>query len=114
MTYCANKYCPFSDCDKHLDNAPKIGPVTMAWFDGVCRDYIGWIVDEGHMSLRKRLEIAEPVELFPELKHYKDGVVEFAEYLKDNSCFYDIDNYHSFKAVDIDDLDDLVEEFLKR
>lgn len=118
MTYCANKDCPFGDCDKHLDNAPKTGPVVMAWFDKTCGDYIGWLVDEGYMSLRKKLEeIAEPVELFSELKDYKegykDGVVEFVKYLKDNSCFYDIDNYHSFKAVNIDDLDDLVEEFLR-
>jgi hypothetical protein len=51
-------------------------------------------------------------------KYYKsgfdNGVIKFAEYLKKHSCFYDLDNYHSFKAVDIDDLDDLVEEFLSK
>ena len=41
-----------------------------------------------------------------------NGVRKFSKYLKDNSCFYDIDNYHSFRAIDIEDLDDLVDEFL--
>jgi hypothetical protein len=45
---------------------------------------------------------------------FNNGVVKFANYLKENSCFYDIDNYHSFRAIDIDDLDDLVEEFLSK
>ena len=52
MTYCANKSCPFNNCDKHLDNAPKSGYVTIAWLDGVCRDYIGWIVDEASRETR--------------------------------------------------------------
>ena len=44
ITYCANKDCPFSDCNRHLDNAPRNGMVTMAWLDRTCRDYIGWLV----------------------------------------------------------------------
>ena len=44
---------------------------------------------------------------------YENGIKEFINYLKDNSCFYDIDNYHSFRAIDIDDLNDLVKEFLR-
>lgn len=42
------------------------------------------------------------------------GVIKFANYLKEHSCSYDLDNYHSFDAIDIDDLDDLVEEFLDK
>lgn len=45
---------------------------------------------------------------------FRDGVIKFAKYLKDHSCFYDIDNYHSFSAIDVDDLDDLVVEFLDK
>ena len=45
---------------------------------------------------------------------YENGIKEFINYLKDNSCFYDIDNYHSFRAIDIDDLNDLVKEFLDK
>ena len=45
---------------------------------------------------------------------YEDGAVMFAKYLKHRSCSYDLDNYHSFDAIDIDDLDDLVEEFLRK
>lgn len=45
---------------------------------------------------------------------FKNGVIKFANYLKTNSCSYDLDNYHSFEAIDIEDLDDLVEEFLDK
>lgn len=52
------------------------------------------------------------------IKYYEsgfiNGVIKFAEYLKKHSCFYDLDNYHSFAAIDIDDLDDLVEKFLNK
>ena len=45
---------------------------------------------------------------------YIDGVKEFAAYLKKNSFMCDPDNMHSFQAINVeDDLDDLVEEFLK-
>ena len=45
---------------------------------------------------------------------FKNGVIKFANYLKMHSCAYDLDNYHSFDAIDIEDLDDLVEEFLDK
>lgn len=75
--------------------------------------------DEKDMSLRKKLEaIAQPAELFPELKDYKegyrDGVMEFAAYLKENSFLCDSNDWFSFHAINVeDDLDDLVEEFLR-
>ena len=43
---------------------------------------------------------------------FKNGVFEFVRYLKEHSCSYDLDNYHSFSAIDIEDLDDLADEFL--
>ena len=43
-----------------------------------------------------------------------NGVNKFVKYLKENSCFYDLDNYHSFRAIDIDDLNDLADEFLSK
>ena len=43
-----------------------------------------------------------------------NGVRKFSKYLTDNSCFYDIDNYHSFRAIDIEDLEYLVDEFLSK
>lgn len=43
----------------------------------------------------------------------RDTIKEFVEYLKKHSCFYDLDNYCSFSAVDVDNLDELAEEFLK-
>lgn len=45
---------------------------------------------------------------------FQDGVIKFANYLKEHSCFYDLDNYHNFGAIDIDNLDDLVEKFLEK
>ena len=45
---------------------------------------------------------------------FENGVIKFANYLKNNACSYDLDNYHSFDAIDIEDLDDLVEEFLDK
>lgn len=41
---------------------------------------------------------------------------EFVGYLKEHSCMYDYDttgHYHSFRAVDVDDMDDLLEEFME-
>ena len=35
---------------------------------------------------------------------------EFAERLKKKACAYDLDNYHSFDAVEIEWIDDLLEE----
>lgn len=45
---------------------------------------------------------------------FKDGVVMFAKYLKHHSGSYDLDNYNSFDAIDIDYLDDFVEKFLDK
>lgn len=44
---------------------------------------------------------------------YEDGVVEFANYLKNHSFLCDPDNGFSFNAIDEDDLDDFVEDFLR-
>ena len=44
---------------------------------------------------------------------YKDGVLEFANYLKNHSFLCDPDNGFSFNAIDEDDLDDFVEDFLR-
>lgn len=43
---------------------------------------------------------------------YQNGVRGFVEYLKKNSSEYDLENYHYFEAVDIEDLDDLADGFL--
>ena len=45
ITYCANLFCPFLDCERHGDKAPRNVPVSMAWLDGTCQRYIGWLVD---------------------------------------------------------------------
>lgn len=35
---------------------------------------------------------------------------EFAEILKDHKCSYDLDNYHSFEAVEINVIDEVLKE----
>jgi hypothetical protein len=45
---------------------------------------------------------------------YAAGVKEFANYLKEHSCSYDLDNYHSFEAIDIECLDDLIDDFVRK
>lgn len=45
-------------------------------------------------------------------KTRKQAILDFVEHLKENSCFYDLDNYHSFRAVDMETIDDIVKEVL--
>ena len=44
---------------------------------------------------------------------YKDGVREFANYLKDCAFLCDPGNGYSFDAIDTDDLDDYIEDFFE-
>lgn len=41
-----------------------------------------------------------------------EAIKAFAEKLKEHKCSYDLDNYHSFEAVDVDIIDDIVKEVL--
>ena len=46
-TYCINKECPFKSCEKHLKHCrAKKRKVLVANYDGVCRDYISWLLDK--------------------------------------------------------------------
>lgn len=46
-TYCINGNCPFKSCKKHLKHCrSKKRKVWVANYDGVCRKYISWLVDE--------------------------------------------------------------------
>lgn len=51
ITYCINKQCPFEECERHPGKIAEAamkgrGYVSVANFDGVCRKYIGYLVDE--------------------------------------------------------------------
>lgn len=48
ITYCCNSECPFKDCERHLNKIDQQThrTVSISNFDGVCRRYIGWLVDE--------------------------------------------------------------------
>lgn len=48
ITYCVSSDCPSMDCKiKVTNNKFKPGEiVSMADFSGVCRYYIGWLIDE--------------------------------------------------------------------
>ena len=49
ITFCSYKDCPLTDCERHLINVkqpyPK-GYISISDFSGICRDYIGYLVDE--------------------------------------------------------------------
>ena len=45
-TYCINNNCPFISCNKHLKRCrANKRKICVANFDGVCREYISWLVD---------------------------------------------------------------------
>ena len=45
ITYCFNGNCPFTDCERHITNAPKCEPLSFAWLDETCRVYMAWLVE---------------------------------------------------------------------
>ena len=48
ITYCASADCPSAECKIKVNNN-KFQPgeiISMADFSGVCRFYIGWLVDQ--------------------------------------------------------------------
>lgn len=44
----------------------------------------------------------------------KDIFKEFVEELKKHSCNYDLPNYHSFEAIDVEVIDEIVDEVIKK
>lgn len=50
ITYCSNTVCPFKECERYPDKISEAaingrGYVSVTDFSGVCRDYIGYLVD---------------------------------------------------------------------
>ena len=51
ITYCINNLCPFKECERHPSKISKAaikgkGDVSVANYDGVCRKYISYLVNE--------------------------------------------------------------------
>lgn len=48
--YCVNAACPYNSCEHHLINIKKlnknVGEVRVANLDGVCKDYLDYLLDE--------------------------------------------------------------------
>lgn len=47
--YCTERSCPFENCEKHwkhLIGRPDKQEVRVINLSGVCRDYLGWVLDE--------------------------------------------------------------------
>lgn len=47
--FCIEKSCPFESCEKHwkhLIGRPDRQEVRVINLSGVCRDYLGWVLDE--------------------------------------------------------------------
>ena len=42
-----------------------------------------------------------------------DNLKSFVKYLKKHACSYDLDNYHSFSAIDVENIDDFLTEFME-
>lgn len=46
MTYCVNRKCPHTDCERHLRQKPKTnGEITIANFDGTCKRQIIYLAE---------------------------------------------------------------------
>ena len=48
-SYCTNTTCPFTTCEKHLSKLKRMKHkgkyIKVAGYDGVCRDYISYVLD---------------------------------------------------------------------
>lgn len=47
--HCTERSCPFENCEKHwkhLIGRPDKQEVCVINLSGVCRDYLGWVLDE--------------------------------------------------------------------
>lgn len=44
---------------------------------------------------------------------FEEGIISFAKYLREQSFLCDSNDWHSFNAIDVDDLDDFVKDFLE-
>ena len=44
---------------------------------------------------------------------FEEGIISFAKYLREHSFLCDSNDWHSFNAIDVDDLDDFVKDFLE-
>lgn len=47
--FCIEKSCPFENCEKHwkhLIGRPGRQEMRVINLSGVCRDYLGWVLDE--------------------------------------------------------------------
>lgn len=45
---------------------------------------------------------------------FEKGVIKFANYLKERAFLCDANDWWSFQAIDIDDLDDLIDDFFEK
>lgn len=67
---------------------------------------------DGHIDEHENTGYGETTRKFYNIG-YEDGVYRFAKYLKEQAFLCDSDTRFSFEAIDADDLDDLVYDFLK-
>lgn len=60
-TYCTEIRCPFTDCEHHAKRLAGHAPdakISVADLCGVCRRYIGWLLDEVDKKQQERRERA--------------------------------------------------------
>lgn len=69
------------------------------------------LTDENFLLEQKRVNMFEILDAYGRGK--TDAVRKFADYLKKHSFMCDPGNGFSFDAIDVDELDDFVKEFLE-
>lgn len=92
---------------KALETAIKTGdaPIGVHWACTISKQTAKDALD---LIKRQKAEIAYWLDEAANAK--KEAVKEFAERLKERSCFYDHDDSFSFRAVLVEDIDNLVKE----
>ena len=56
-SYCINKECPYSTCDKHPSQLKgETGIIVFSEYDKTCRKYIGWLA---YSNYEKYVELKE-------------------------------------------------------
>lgn len=43
MTYCNSTDCPYTDCERHLEQLTKQDKGTFVKYEAECRKYMGWL-----------------------------------------------------------------------
>jgi hypothetical protein len=109
---CCHSY-DAADCDQ-CAYKDKLNVIGVSCVNALVTDALTLIkrlTDENFILKQKRANMFEILDAYG--RGRKDSVRKFANYLKEHSFNCDPDNGFSFDAIDVDELDDYVKEFLE-